>query len=467
MAPNVRNFTTGPAVLPDVGELSYNGCTFSPLFETKVSGNAVKDNAKRTIKYIEYTIIADGYVTLPDGATSIGPTMDTLYRLLVAQGGTLVYRGRALDIVVNAGAGGGPVGNVLNVNFNPPAPKPTNDVAWGPVPELLEFQPLGAGRSAKIQWKVTVRLVPPAVAGVNGSAGLLQLNYETTVTYGEDGFSSLSVKGTMEIPMTRRPNQLARGVPTTVDSFRNLLEERILKGIDLGRFRVTKRDFNVSRDKRTLEWDVMAEEKPYMDLPPDCTIARGSYSVRPAKAGPGLAIWLCTLRATYTVRADRPRRSAWLAFLALLRLRMEQAEKTDAPDNNGDEKPRPKIINPLIDIVLPGAGQVKGHVEKHIERVKQKQNLSKRAWLIDFSFDEGLYLDSKTVSFSATWRMTANFRDILIASGIWKKLPEGGYAPGKNLWALSMRDVQGSQSWLPNTLDPNLDVIIDFGSTGP
>ena len=28
------NFTTGPATLPDVGELSYNKCVFGPLFNT-------------------------------------------------------------------------------------------------------------------------------------------------------------------------------------------------------------------------------------------------------------------------------------------------------------------------------------------------------------------------------------------------------------------------------------------------
>ena len=63
-----------------------------------------------------------------------------------------------------------------------------------------------------------------------------------------------------------------------------------------------------------------------MDLPPDCPIARGTYSVRPAKVGMGLVTWLCTLRATYTVAMPSPyrspemgrRKNAWLAFLALL-----------------------------------------------------------------------------------------------------------------------------------------------------
>ena len=460
------NFTTGSTLLPDTGELTYNGCVFSPLFETKVSGNPIKDNAKRTVKFIEYTIVADGYVTLGEKlANNISSNMATLYRLLTAQGGALTYKGKALDIIVNP-QGGNPGGGLHVGPVRPIRPSPNNDVAWGPIPDLLEFQPLGGGLSAKIQWKVTTRLPPPSVASVSNSLGILQLNYETSVTYNEDGYSSLSIKGTTEIPMTRTPSQATRSVPKTADSYRELLERRVLKGIDLGKFRLTKRIFSVSRDKRTLEWDVAAEEKPYMDLPPKCTIAKGSYSVRPAKAGPGLVLWLCTLRATYTVRADASRSTAWWVFLELLRLRMEQSKNTpipDATDNNSSTKLT------LVENIFGGAtgSQALIQIKKKIENTAtQKKDLSRRAWLIDFSLDEGLYLDSKTISFSATWRLTCNFRDILIASGLWRKVEEGKRTPDKNAWALSMKDVMGSKSWLPNTLDPSLDLIIDFGSTG-
>jgi hypothetical protein len=100
------NYTTGPSPLPDLiddsAQLSYNGCRFSPLFTSKVSGKVVQDEARRTTKYMEYIVEADGYVTLPAGATNIAPTMANLCRLLTAQGGTLVYLGRGMDLVVNA-----------------------------------------------------------------------------------------------------------------------------------------------------------------------------------------------------------------------------------------------------------------------------------------------------------------------------------------------------------------------------
>jgi hypothetical protein len=495
-APSTFNFTTGPATLPDVGTLSYNGCVFSPLYETSVHGAAVEDDAKRTIKYMEYTITADGYVTLPAGAADISPTMTNLCNLLTMQGAQLVYLGRGMDLVVNA-PGGGALAAAAGAGGAAGTRANTRDVAWGPVPKLLEFQPLGGGLSAKVRWQVTVRIpeVPPATAYIGASlagmspwiTNLLQFNYESSVTYGEDGYSTLSVKGTMEIPLTRRL-LASRISDTTVDSVRAFLEYRVFRGVDLNWFRVTKRNFNVSRDKRKLEWDFTAEEIPYMDLPQYATVARGTYSVRPASAGMGLCKWLCTLRATYTIRSGQPRRRAWFAFLNLLRLRMRESDLAYIPILPGDggaAGPSAAALNATFGAfaaaitnatfaptaglsVAPGAGT--------ILPPPSTPSRPGNAWLIDFSVDEGLYLDSKTTSFSATWRTITTFSHILLASGLWRKVPERPSGGGGSYWAASMRlpgsppslgtamnTVMGSQSWLRNKVSPSMDVIVDFG----
>lgn len=448
-------FTTGVTQLPDIGTLSYNGCDFGPLFETKVSGLDVKDHANRVTKYIEYTITVDGYVTLPNGATSISTPMETLYRLISEPGGKLNYVGRGLDLVVNVGDS-------------------DRDVGWGPIPEVLEFQPLGGGLSAKIRWEVKVRLpnkpAGPPPLGHGPELPFLQFNYETTLSYGEDGFSSASMRGVLEIPMTRR-TVTTRTVPTTADSLRSEIENRLMAGIDLSRFRLTKRDFSVSRDKRTLEWDWSWEEKPYMDLPPYCMVARGNFNIRPAKAGMGLCLWLCTLRATYNVAMGNARRVAWEAFLALVRLRMDQSERgvlsaadsarlapTLRPIVSGSAVPTPRsaiewwtAIARAAAFGPPAPGRARPW----------------KAWLVDFSVDEGLYLDSKTTTFSVTWRLITTFSHILVASGLWRKVPErsAGVVGPRNRWSTSVRDISGSSSWLPNFLDPSLDALVDFGGS--
>jgi hypothetical protein len=446
-------FTTGPCTMPDVGDLTYNGCIFSPLFATNVNANFVKDSANRTVRFVEYSISADGYVTLPTGATSINGTMATLRRLLSAQGGALTYRGRGCDIIVNA--------------VTLPGTTSSRDVAWGPVPEILEFQPLGGGLSAKIKWQCKTRIPEvaiPAGGALGGLAAipLIQFNYDTVVSYNDDWFSTLTIRGTIEIPLTRTPSIATRTLTQTVDNVRSVIDGRIMPGIDLSRYKVARREFNVSRDKRTMEFSIGAEEKPYMDISMDCTIARGSYSVRPAKSGMGLVTWLCTLRATYTVRPDRPRRTAWHAFLTMLRVRMLWSALGYTPGIREEGTPdRGTIAAALLDLSKPITNASYATLLK-AQKDSPAFRLARKSWLIDLSFDEGLYLDSKTVSFSATWRLVTSVSHIILASGLWRKVPERNIL-GLNLWATSMRDVAGSQSWLANRLDPKLDIIVDLG----
>lgn len=473
MALDTTNFSTGASVLPDAGELSYNGFIFSPLLESKVSGGVVQDEAKRTTKFLEYVIEVDAYVTTADGVNGpldnprgagIGPSMDEMRASLTLHGAPLVYRGRGMDLVVNpAGAQRGAAG--------------VFDVAWGPVPELLEFQPLGAACAAKVKWRVKVR-VPEVQGQANARpspywrAGLaenmLQFNYETSVDYGEDGYSALNVRGTIEIPLTRTPNQGTRTIAETADDLRGQIDARIMGGIDLAQFRTVRRSILLSRDSRTLTWDYRFEEKPYMDLPPNCTAARGTYSVRPARAGMGLILWLCTLRATYTVRGDMPRRVAWGAFLAMLRMRMSRS--TNLGDlsaiNAGRQNRPPSPVARANSVVAATAREVLlGPLNPILLSRQQNQAQdrpvadSRRAWLIDFGYEEGLYLDSKTTSFNATWRLVCPFQYILMNSGIWAKV-EGN---NRALWASTVKDVMGSRSWLANRADPKLDVIVDFG----
>lgn len=434
------NFTTGPSTLPDVGELSYNGCVFSPLFQTQVSGVFVKDAAGRTTKEIEYTITVDGYVTLPDGFTEIGNTMATLERLLSAPAGALVYTGKGIKISVNSAGG-------------------DRDVAWGPIPEILDIVPMGAGRSAQIKWTIKTRIAPRVPKGNSGLLGpVLQFAYDASVSYGEDGYCQLGFSGVVEIPLTRN-TQASRNVPLTADNFRDTYPGRLLASIDLTRFRITKRDFKVSKDKRTMEFSIEAQEHSWMMLPPDITIARGQFSFKPSRAGLGLINWLCTLTCTYTVAKNQPRSIAWLAFLALLRTRMNEGNRFGViPAPNGNQNP---LALPVQIIVAPqhAIGLAGIDLWRRFTQLNNPIDPNRKVWLVDFSGTEGLYTDAKTMTFSASWRLNTTFNTILVASGLWKKVP---WHLGE-FWATSVRNISGYQSWMRGKVDPAADAIIDFG----
>jgi hypothetical protein len=471
---------TGSTVLPDVGRLAYNGVVWSALYTSKVSGPVMPDNAYRTTKYVEHTLTATGEVTLNDGELSVDDTFANLRQKLSVHGAPLIYEGNGFG--------------TLNVN----TPGGIRDVAWGPVPKVIQFIPLGSGRSAYIEWQVTVHAAElpgvqlfghgqggqnstlrPTVLGVGGASftsnpiptsPLVQYNWETSLRYDDAGYSGLSVTGTLEIPLSKNAVD-DRSVQTTVDTFRQRYENIF---VDLTKFKVTDRHFSVSRDKRTCEWSFQAEELPPCGLPAFCTRAGGTMSVRKLKPKflplSGTVQWLVTLRAHYTVRADQPRRVAAEAFRALWAFRMQQSRKGTLPGMNdpsaGGQNPQPgtdfgkafkKALRGGLSLGLLLYDQVETQGQKP-EDVKNGQALP-----LGFTADEGLYDDGKSTAFEAQWILMSTLSDIFLATGCWRYDAGTGGAT----WAASVQDIMGWRSWLINGLDPTADVIVDLGGGQP
>jgi hypothetical protein len=454
--------TTGTALLPDIGTLSYNGVTFSCLYHSSISGKAAKDNAGRTIKAMEYTLTVEGVVTLNNlVATSVDNQWIALRRQLDQQAGQLQYSGKGFG----------------NLTVNPPGGGGTRDIAWGPRPETLYFQPLGGSNSALIAWTVTFTIAE-VVPGLRTSASrypfagrVVQFNNEVTVGYDDECYSVISMKGTLEIPLTRATVS-DRTVPTTIDSFRQDLLNYFISAASLDRFRVTSRHFVISRDRRSCEWDFQATEIPYMGLPPNATNARGTYSVKPLSSLGGMCRWGCTLKATYTISRHQPRRWAWYAFICLCLARMSASSMSNLVipigNNVGNAPPRGNVLATLIsqNLVQNATAGLFGAAANLLSLDKKVKPLpDQRAILKSFSIDEGLYLDSRTITFEAMWWLFTSLSHVLLASGVWRKSGiEGLGANGVNNWASSVRQISGWRSWLANRLDPaNNDVIVDLG----
>lgn len=462
VSPAVLDATTGQSQLEDIGTLSYNGVTFSQLYRSSVSGPPAMDNAGRTRRGVEWTISVDGVVTLDltaaaaqdrAGNGTIDDQWELMRQLLSAPAGILTYQGKGFGPFIVNGVGAGAV----------------DDIAWGPKPKLLEFQPLGGSRASFVRWQVTT-IIPEFAAGPVGKpvnptltmppsgfgrliagdpplaarAGpVVQFNEESTLRYDEAGYASYSIRGTLEIPLTRSTVD-ARTIDHTVDDYR----QRFLNiWVDLTRFKVQARSFSYSRDKRTCEWEFACTELAPMGLPEGAAVARGNYSVRPLKQGPALCQWLCSLKGTYTIRKDQPRRLAWKAFIGLLVSRISYSTFGEMG---------------LVDTLLPGLlpPRIRLPIAAAIERA------TRRAWVIHFAFDEGLYDDSRTMTFEASWWLMTNIQTILRASGVWRPVydPKTGKATdGGTIWMESMEDVMGWRSWEICQIDPAGDVIVDMG----
>ncbi len=459
--------TTGDYVLPDVGHVSYNGVTFSALYKSTCEGKPEIDQAGRTTKYVNIEINVEGVVTLSAPAVIIDPQWVKLRKKLTEQGGQLAYVGK----------GFGP----LNVNG---AASQFDDVKWGPIPTILSFQPLGGSpgvgmRSAFIKWKVFACITEQSTTtrGQVDSA-LCQWSYGVKVEYDEAGYSHLSIKGVMEIPMTRSLIG-DRSIPDMVDNYR----KRWLDiQWDRRNLRVISRAFDYSPDKRTCEFSVEAEELPPGGLPLGANDARGVMTVRPINIGGSdggplgtvdLSRWAVTLRATYTIRGDYPRRQAYWDFLALCWARMQASANAEV-DNNANPQPAKAqfdygpyaAIGVAAVVFFPAVGAVAAY-EGYKAIFGQANNAKptvNRLGAVPYSFgiDEGLYLDSKSITFEMTWFLTTNFKTLILASGVW--LPAVGES--NNTWQTSTSACVGYTSWLSNWMDPNADIIVDLGGNG-
>lgn len=483
------NYDTGFSVLPDVGTLSYNGIRFSSLYRSEVHGGVIQDEAARTTKFLEWGLEVEGMVTLKEGDANTDQTWIGIRKRLSAHGAALLYSGN--------GFGG------LNVNVEGGS---VWDVAFGPVPKVIHFQPMGAGRGAIVRWQVLVRIpelpmISTFRAGPDSESSgvvalrnvqdirdipragsVLQYNWESSVTYDEMGYSGLSIRGTLEIPMTRASVN-NRTIFDTADAFRSAWMDI---QIDLSKFKVTRRHFQTSRDKRTSEFEFVCEEIAPMGLPPGATKAGGTMSVRPSQGGGvvssgGVSVlvgyrWNVTLRCTYAIRPDFPRRMAAEAFWALLWYRMHSAARgalipvndpAAAPQQNpaGAAKDFARGVVRGFENAVVGNGLARGYQALfNEEKTEQPPRAEYRSVMNHFGYDEGLYEDSKTITFEAGWWLFTTFATLLRATGTWRWMRG---STGGNVWAHWIKDVSGWRSWLANAVNPDTDIIVDMGGGTP
>jgi hypothetical protein len=437
---------TGDTILADIGSIQYNGIRFSCLNKSRIEARQVLDEAGRTVKYVETKISVDGYVTLTAGAgTNIEATMLKLRQQLSQAGGALTYSLRGYGFFEINGPGA-----VLR------------DVAYGPIPNVIEFIPLGMGVGAMIKWEVTTRVAELPNNGafnVDFTKNLVQFSWGASIAFDEDGYSRISVKGILEVPGNRAlPG--GREVVNSVDDFREVIFGEIEDDFDLTRFRVTHRTFDISPDKRTMRWELIADEYGPDPLPSCCNSARGSFTARPVNQGAALCPWVCNLRCTYTVRKDLPRRLAYLHFMTLAKFRMECSKLGVVPPAD-PAPPPPAPPGALIAAGLGFSGIAAGLL-KASAAAASKLTGDRKVIPINFEVDEGLYLDSKSVTFQLSWILLCNWQSLIEATGMWRGR---GFDPDseRNVYAITMARVSGFRSWLVNRLDIGADVIVDLG----
>lgn len=274
------------------GTCTYNGTAFNTLYKSRISSRPVLDEARRTVIYVEHTLDVEGYII----AQPTDPSMTAIRKSLMAVGGALTYKNKGFgDLVVNGTS-------------------PVRDACWGPIPELLDFVPLGGDcNAARVHWRCVTRI--PECDFARYRFALLAYNYEQDWAIDGDGYTTIRMTGYLEIPMTRLGVNV-RTIPDTADRYR----EAIRPEVPLGYQRTTQ-EFKLSKDKRRLDFSFVDTEIP-RPLPDGCTKIEASHTVETSLHGEGLKVWTITLEATITLAAGLPKSLALAAFLLILASRV-------------------------------------------------------------------------------------------------------------------------------------------------
>lgn len=289
------------ALMPESGtRLYYNGYTFL-TYSSKVSATPVLDAAARAVKYVEYTIEAAAYVEPDSGETTTDTALETMRVKLTQCGQNLKYVDKGLGL---AGT----------LDINGPTSK-VRDACWGPKPELLDFTPVGDSKAALVHWKVKTWLPCQHTTHKRYQDMLVEFSYNCQHALDENGYSTISYNGRIEIAMTRRGDSLA--MPDHVDKYRELVRPLVPLG-----FQRKSQRFDISDDKRVMTWSIV-DEQARDPLPEGVTHFGIKQNINSGIKN-GFTRWFGSLSGTIIVPPNYSKTWGVVLFLALLRDRTRQ-----------------------------------------------------------------------------------------------------------------------------------------------
>lgn len=451
--------------LPVVGELRYGDVQFEELLKSKVTGRPEWDRARRVIKYVKYTLEVDGYV-ISSKSQRNDATWSQLRHTLQQPGLKIKYSERGFGNFTIV-ASGNPGEGLL-------------DVTNGPHPEILEFTPLGAGLAAHIVWRCEVCI--PEIRRGNSRAGgqyqtpmdrgILAFNWNTNLTFGDNGYADYTVDGELEIARVN-------GVTDNLEQYRPYTEVQLPVG-----FKPTRRDFKTDDAKRTIKFVYSFKELPPMGIPINCTKAGGSYTIS-SNRDVTTVNWIATLRASYTTVPTGPRREAYMRFLGLLRDRFRHVNRSSTPGvaNNGNAGNNNNFnafvagggllsFIPYVGDGIASVNPIPNWTGLNNQPVNTNVDNRGNAIVRKFIINEGLYEDSDTSSFECSWTFVTSFQSIFEASGAWRLMGDCAGQngnDGRDVWVSTMARIVGYTSWYRYGFRPQAEVIIspNSGITAP
>lgn len=320
-----------------VGTVSYGGVTFPSALHSTIQAKVNYQTGEVGRKYIDYAISIDTVLTYTDPPMSnlvtvdadVGTNFIDYRKKLTSPGKTLTFTEQGFgDIVINATAGAA----------TPNGARLMKDVAFGPKPRLLLWEPL-SNRAVHVAWKCDTSAVECSNDSITGATGILEITHESHWSKDQEGRVIRTVRATIEIAgnVVNQGNQFADTADAYVDRFKPLVIQ--------GFHREVSRQ--ISRDHRVLNI-TYTDTEIFSDNPfyPGLVSMSVSQNISSSLAGEGFTRWTNTLDGSVRYAAGVPVGIAWASIADLIVQRFAIGGVM-APEFNGDKTSKNTVYSPI------------------------------------------------------------------------------------------------------------------------
>ncbi|MDX1964125.1 MAG: hypothetical protein SFX18_13310 [Pirellulales bacterium] len=169
-----------------LGTLSYDGYVFDGSSQVKAKTIPLKDDAGRVTIAHEITLTITGVIANQGGNRMFWTELETK---LLRQGGRFVMTGRGFLDIDTSGY------NSLNRS---------RDIANGPSPQSLDWEPIGSSNSCAFVYVVKITLPVPCYLDQLGipsvlNSGVMAFNYSLDYSYNDGGYCTRAIAGYIQI----------------------------------------------------------------------------------------------------------------------------------------------------------------------------------------------------------------------------------------------------------------------------
>ena len=324
-----------------VGIATYNGYTFPPAISARGTIEPVYESSNRVPKWwkhvmtIEFVVVPQMKPTedLETGTADVDVNFEYLKRLLSIPGATLELTDKGLGHTSRETK----EGNTFVISS-------TNDLNFGPRPQLTTWEPIGSSRAIRVQWSVEFAISvccfsdytgdgycdnPPDGIWSDTVPKFTEFNYSVSHSVTEDGWMERTLVGTVEVAGILGDFLVGGGVP--VGSSIPMPDSSLVIPQALVQNQITNlfprlpgfhRSFqwDVSRDARSMDYRITDTEIP-SDNPYLLGILKGKMTHRMRSDLP-FAVWDCSINGSLEIQPNVARWLAFTAFLTIVKSRL-------------------------------------------------------------------------------------------------------------------------------------------------